>query len=406
MPTNPAEALEPSERPAPAIRVSGASGLVTSVPYLLGFEPRDSLVAVFTRRTGGRVVLCLRVDAPATGRIDTNGDDGGSESGDLDGGSADLRAEIGQAVRRALAAGARLDVAHLVVFSDRAREFPFRDAAIGIRRELQDSGIELGEWLAASGDRWWHYLCRRDDCCPAAGRFLDDSDGTRAAFDLVTAGIGFAASREELAGRLDSDPMDLLPVEAMARACAESVLHSVSRRGAVRWRRAREDELVDLATAGNPLLDAAGDPPTEQEEDLRVARWAVALQDPRVREPLLHRLLFSGPIDGRAARLQSARAILTDLVRRTPCPEVAAVASTLAAVAWQQGDGAFARFAAERALAADTGNVLAGLIRHSAGSGLPPSQWLEVLASYTPAMLRGTRPIPESLGGSRLPRAG
>jgi hypothetical protein len=395
MPTNPAESRDPATSSTPAIRISGASGLVTSVPYLLGFEPRDSIVVVFTSRESGRVVLCLRVDSqpPDPGPVAPRAE-------------PELPLEIGAAVRRALAAGARLELAHVVVFDDTARDRPLQQTSVKLRAELGVQGVELGEWLAATGDRWWHYVCPAPDCCPEAGHECDDSAGTRAAFDLVTAGVGFAASREALADRLMPEGATLLPADVMARALAESVLHAVSRSGGVTWRRAREDELVAMASppgGGALSIDTVA---VGLVEDLRAARWAVALQDPRVREPLMHRLLFGGSPARRVARLQSARGVLTELVRRTPAPEVAAVAATLAAVAWQQGDGAFARLAAERALAADTGNVLAGLIRHAAGSGLPPSQWQDVLACYTPAMLRGTRPMPAELDATPLDRAG
>ncbi len=406
MPTNPAESHDPATSSAPAIRVSGASGLVTSVPYLLGFEPRDSFVVVFTCRDSGRVVLCLRVDAPTIAQSPSEPWDVGGRADEAASAAAELPLEIGVAVRRALAAGAQLEVAHVVLFSNRALERPLRDTSLKLREELLEQGVELGEWLAATGDHWWHYSCPRPGCCPPTGRQCDDSAGTRAAFDLVTAGIGFAVSREALADRLLPDGSALLPAEVMARALAESVLHAVSRRGAVGWRRAREDELVTMASPVGTGACSMDSGVAEPDEDLRAARWAVALQDPRVREPLMHRLLFGGSATRRVARLQAARAMLTELVRRTPAPEVAAVAATLAAVAWQQGDGAFARLAAERALAADSGNVLAGLIRHAAGSGLPPSQWQEVLASYTPAMLRGTRPMPVEHDAAPLPKAG
>ena len=405
MPTNPAESHDPATSSAPAIRVSGASGLVTSVPYLLGFEPRDSFVVVFTCRDSGRVVLCLRVDAPTIAQSPSEPWDVGGRADEAASAAAELPLEIGVAVRRALAAGAQLEVAHVVLFSNRALERPLRDTSLKLREELLEQGVELGEWLAATGDHWWHYSCPRPGCCPPTGRQCDDSAGTRAAFDLVTAGIGFAVSREALADRLLPDGSALLPAEVMARVLAESVLHAVSRRGAVGWRRAREDELVTMASPVGTGACSMDSGVAEPDEDLRAARWAVALQDPRVREPLMHRLMFGGSATRRVARQQAARAMLTELVRRTPAPEVAAVA-TLAAVAWQQGDGAFARLAAERALAADSGNVLAGLIRHAAGSGLPPSQWQEVLASYTPAMLRGTRPMPVEHDAAPLPKAG
>ena len=49
------------------MRITGPSGLVAAVPFLIGFEPAESVVLVFTRSPSGTVVLCLRVDLPSDG---------------------------------------------------------------------------------------------------------------------------------------------------------------------------------------------------------------------------------------------------------------------------------------------------------------------------------------------------
>ncbi len=127
MPTNPAESHDPATSSAPAIRVSGASGLVTSVPYLLGFEPRDSFVVVFTCRDSGRVVLCLRVDAltiapPPAKQWDV---DGGTEQAETVVGELSLEGAtrpVKGALSMAIAAAAQKGLRGLIVPAASAHE--------------------------------------------------------------------------------------------------------------------------------------------------------------------------------------------------------------------------------------------------------------------------------------------
>jgi hypothetical protein len=63
----------------------------------------------------------------------------------------------------------------------------------------------------------------------------------------------------------------------------------------------------------------------------------------------------------------------TDLTRLAPPGYVAAPASLLAFVAWQQGDGALANLALDRALADDRRYSMARLLRRALDSGAPPS---------------------------------
>src|SRR6185437_15022366 len=63
----------------------------------------------------------------------------------------------------------------------------------------------------------------------------------------------------------------------------------------------------------------------------------------------------------------------TQVTRHATPPYVAAPASLLAFVAWQNGDGALATIAVERALADDPNYTMAELIGQALHAGLPPS---------------------------------
>ena len=365
-----------------SIRISGPSGLVAAVPYLLGFDPQESVVVVFTRAPRSSVVLSLRVDLPEAGTA----------------ARIELASEIGRTVERAVKLGAQLDRAQLAVFSRLAATLPAAELVAELGETLRRKGLAVAESLSVAHDRWWSYDCREVGCPPCVGHAIDDAPGIRAAFDLVTAGLGYVADRATLARQLTPDRDSFLGIADIGTALAACRRHADSGRESVRWRRSVENDLLGwLTSPGAPSEGRKHVGPSDRE----LARWACSLADSRVREPVLHRLLFEGGARRRPQRLTSARIALTALVPRVPDPEVAAPAALLAAVAWQQGDGAFARLAGERALTADSGSTLARLVVAAAGSGVPPSEWSTLMARFTPAMLRGTREVPADIAARR-----
>ena len=105
-------------------------------------------------------------------------------------------------------------------------------------------------------------------------------------------------------------------------------------------------------------------------------------------------MLTSLPVrDDAWARMDPAhrdahRRLWTDVVRRAQPGYAAAPASLLAFVAWQNGDGALANLAIDRALADNPGYSMALLIQEALDAAMPPSQAVlpmtpeQVAASY------------------------
>lgn len=363
------------------VRITGPSGLVAAVPFLIGFEPAESVVLVFTRSPSGTVVLCLRVDLPSDGAEAVT----------------QLISEVRRTVRRAIGLGARLDRVQTAIFSADASRLPHADLVAGLSRVLAAEGLDVAEGLCVHADRWWSFSCS-DGCCPGTGHTSNDAWGVKAAFDLVTAGLGYVANRAALARQLAPDPGLMMAADEIAAALATCRQHRDSGRADTRWRREIEDGLLAwLCCTRSPQAPETAEAPDER----TLALWACSLSDSRVREPILHRLLFEGGARHRSRRLTGARTALIDMVRRVPVPEVAPVAAVLAAIAWQQGDGAFARMAGERALAADPRNTLARLVLDAASSGVPPSEWELLMGRFTPAMLRGSRRTASDVAGRR-----
>jgi hypothetical protein len=86
-------------------------------------------------------------------------------------------------------------------------------------------------------------------------------------------------------------------------------------------------------------------------------------------------------------------AFWSDVVRRVPDEAVAGPASMLAFCAWQEGNGALAQIALDRAQAAQPDYSLASLLREAVSAGLPPSA---AVPPMTPAEVEQSYREPEA----------
>jgi hypothetical protein len=236
---------------------------------------------------------------------------------------------------------------------------------------LARRGLAVGEVISTDGDRRWCYSPQHDGPCPDLGHRLERSEMLAAQAGLVGAGVGYLGSRTELEDSVRPDRSRRIRRDALTRAKAEQRASERSGDGSG-WRRCHEDAL--WAAFGQDIdLDAL---------QARGAGWAVSLADSRVREPLLYRILVDLSPGRRQQLLAGARAWLCGLTRIVSGSDCGPVAATLAAVAWQQGDGAFARIAALRALEAQPDNTLGELILAACSSGMPPREWIRVLETF------------------------
>lgn len=351
----------PDPQEPPIVQVHSPSGLWGCLPYLVGFHPDESLVLVFMGPRPRRVVLTLRLDLDI------------QEARNANGVMSDM---LKSTLLRAQAHGVDIQLVHVVVSSRSAEQLPAAGIVLTTMLTLDGCGIEVGEMFACDGEHMWFYDEWSDeDPFVADGYPIDQDEADSARFGLVTHGYGFAASRADLERALEPHPDGTFSSrdwqEALTRK-AEGLRGSAKAQS--RWRRAEEDHIV--SSLSNPTVDgevAWGLAP----------RWAAALADARIREPVMFRLLAGSRDDAQRRVVATAREWLCAATVRCPEEAVPSMASTLAAISWQQGDGAFARIAAERALRADPTNSLGQLIAAASVSGLPPSTWLNVLRAFS-----------------------
>jgi hypothetical protein len=334
-------------RPGPGgqqriVRVGSPASLLALVPQLMGFEPRMSIVLIGVQPPRGRVQLTLRFDLPPDAQ------------------AADeiarrlLTIMVAQGIRAGLAVG--YGPGRLVT--------PVADA---LREHSRRVGFLLTEILRASGGRYWSYVCATPACCPADGMPYDiASHEVTAAFAAADA-PPVHASREELAQS----------VAQLGGAVAESM------REATRLAEERAGRLIErvnasgrkgaarrlIATAG---LDAVSDAITRYREggelacDADAAWLCVVLKDTRVRDDAWSRM--------DPPHREAHRRLWTDLTRRASPGYVAPAASLLAFVAWQDGNGALANVALDRALADNPRYSMAELLRAAIDGGAPPEK--------------------------------
>jgi Domain of unknown function (DUF4192) len=336
--------LAPDQPASPGVRVRAGSpaALLAIVPHLLGFLPASSLVVIGIEPQKGSVRVTLRYDLP-------------------DPADASLAADIAEHAVAVLKSQ-RLSAAMVVGYGPDALVRPL---AVAFKEAARGAGIDLPECLRADGGRYWSYSCGDEGCCPKEGvPFSAGSHPVSAA--MTTAGKQVLADRGALAASIA--PVTGADAEGMRWATRRAEQHVVqiiarvrksTRLGAARYMIACEG----LAAVGDmiALYRRGGTYSTEYQ----LAWLTVALKDLRVRDDAWARM---DPEDSNAHRR-----LWIDVVRRAQPGHVAAPASLLAFVAWQEGNGALANVALDRALADNAGYSMALLLRQVITAGAPPS---------------------------------
>ncbi|MGH3096785.1 MAG: DUF4192 domain-containing protein [Streptosporangiales bacterium] len=335
----------PSTAPS-IVSVSTPGELVATVPYLVGFRPRDSVVAISLRGQRSRAGLVLRLDLPP-------------ESSYPD-------------VARLVAAHLARDGAAQAILVVYPTTHGIYDRPCGalvdvISSELTERRITVRDALLVHDGRWASYLCDDPVCCPPDGTEVVERDDSPVAAAHAVEGRVVLDDRADLARLLESD--DGEDARAVARALAQA-----PRASALAPRRTCDRDCLDGELdrrndrwAGTGETDASdGAMPVD-----RVAVLAFALRDPVLRDHAVARCLRGEP--------DAYESLWLELTRRLPAPLDAVPATLLAITAYARGDGAFVRTCLERAQASDPGYSFADLLTEVLDGGTPPADVLRVL---------------------------
>jgi len=325
----------------PRVRLSSPADILAAVPHLLGFHPARSLVVIGAGGPRDRVKLGFRYDLPDP----------------PDAGITRQIAEHAVAVLDKRGATAVIAVG----YGPGRLVTPLVDAFTAAARR---GGLAVRDLLRVEDGRYWSYLCRNVNCCPAEGVPFDPGSHPVTAA-MSEAGLAAYPDRAALARTLAPLTGERATARdrAAGRACAQAA--ALAERAAGR--------------GGNPLRLVISEGRRAVRDAIARYRDGVAITDDDQLAWLVISLAHLPVRDDAWARMEpSHRAahlrLWTDLVRSAADAWVPAPAALLAFTAWQCGDGALASIAIERALASDPGYSMALLLRDILDAGVPPSE--------------------------------
>lgn len=322
--------------------------LLAAIPFLIGYHPTNSLVIVSMQEES--VGMAMRVDYPSS--CDTDFFD----------------ALIFHLVRE----GAQGALVVAYVPEDRDDGLEVLEA---ISTSLARAEIEIRESLLITGGRWRSVLCSDRECCPDEGKELPDFSASRIAVEQVAQGHpmpysdveGMQSSIASLP--LASDPEFLSEVQLFTFDADPAILNTVQRQGAL--------AVLDLASRF--LTNSLG---RDCSSDRQLSAQVLgAVRDIQVRD-----FALGSHTD---ETLDAYWSMWRYLVRIAPAGWVAPVASLLAALSYEKGEGALAQRSLDRGLRDDPSYSLAALLRRVFNAGWPPESFGAMRRDLHPKVCAG-----------------
>jgi len=328
--------------PAVRIRAGSPAALLAIIPHLVGFVPQSSMVVVGTEARKCAVRITLRYDLPDPASQELADDIAGHAAAVL----------AAQGLPGAAAAG--YGPAGLV-----------RPVALALRDVMAQAGIVLAECLRVDGGRCWSYTCGDETCCPEGTPF--DAAGHAASAAMAAAGQQVLPDRAAVAATIAPVADEAAePMRKATRRARRRVRQILAEAGGCDRPGEASGAIASEGIAAVASMIATYRDGGRYGTGNEVAWLTVALTDIRVRDDAWARM---DPADRDAHRR-----LWTDVVRRAQPGYVAAPASLLALVAWQDGNGLLANLALDRALADTPGYAMATLLRQVITAGAPPSK--------------------------------
>lgn len=421
---------------ATVVRVAGPEDLLAYIPYRLGFEPAESVVAVSLTGPRQRVGLVARVDIDDL-LLRQPDDPGGPD------GAATARWLADHVV----ADGADRAVVVLYTTTDPTAPTGAARRAVDLLRARLERRLPGTEAWLVTPTGYRALDCADPMCCPAEGRPLSTLQGSRVAAHMVLEGRTVAGTREEryalrpapetartqarrAAARWSDTyrrllnrtrfpggggPVDGTAPETPARSSrgprtassqalrAERELAEWGAQSLDLWRSAVRTAAgagpgqapalapVDLgkigaALADTPVRDAVllSLAPGTEETALRTARRQADDDTDAATGAVMARIVdpeLGVPPDEELTR--AARDVLEAVVTHVPRNRRAPAYVLLAMLAWWHGDGGLAAERVSDALGVDPGYRLALLLRGAVAGGVPPGWVRRERASFS-----------------------
>ncbi|MGH3359256.1 MAG: DUF4192 domain-containing protein [Nocardioidaceae bacterium] len=337
------------------MRASSIQDLLGSVPALLGFHPRRSLVAITMQ--GKRLGFRLRVDLPEPGQVD------------------DAAEQLVVPLLAQCPDGVIL-VAYIDPEPSGARSVP-RMAADGLvsamRRRLAADGVQVREAIRCDGSRYWSYLCKVAECCPPEGTPYEIESSTMLA-NAVFNGVEVLADREQLVRRFAPvsgrrrRQMSAITDRVVSGLLADAEIDAADHRSLTDDRHPGHRRLLRAGAAFVQArlcdLDAEAARALSDEDAARLSFWSMLVP---VRD------LGWSYIEPRNAPEQLT--LWTSVAQRAVPPFEPAALCLAAFAAWLSGDGAQARCALDRVRAVDPAYSMGRLLDQTLDGFVSPDAW-------------------------------
>lgn len=321
-----------------ATQLTTPHDLLAAVPFMVGYHPKNSLVAMALREE--KVVMAMRVDFP----------------------NSDLMASTSTTIATHLLREAATEA---IIVGYIPAEIGEIDPLATVREVITARGVLVKECIEVHGDRFRSTLCADVECCPPEGSPILALSDSRVTAEQVAAG----------------NPLPYLDLDEMKRSIAalpsDKELTKVIRKVAE-----IDYELEDVT----PLLREGAKAINELALDFTASGFS---QDKALIALVLVRLLDLQIRDyAMGLATESTNESLWDmwrwLLRIAPRGYVAPVAVIFAAMSYERGDGALAQRALDRAFEDNPKYQMAKLLRRTFAAGWPPSAFTQMRADLHP----------------------
>ena len=313
--------------------------LLAAVPFLIGYHPTDSLVLISVKSDS--LEMAMRIDFP------NNPPEGSYQL-------------LASHLKRDNSEGA------LIVAYEPADSLAGPEVLHNVADAVASLDIPIRELMLVRNNHWRSLLCSDDKCCPPEGNQIEEFVNSRIAAEQVASGKVLPFSDSEGLTHSISATILAKDINWNAQVVGFKVdpdannLNELQRDGA---------ESILL------LADFYSQNGFCKDYDL-MARVLGRLSDIQVRD-----FALGCHTD---QTINSYWAMWRDLMRIAPPKFVAPVASVFASIAYENGEGALAHRALDRAIEDDPEYSLARLLRRIFSSGWPPSGFAQLRSELHP----------------------
>lgn len=313
--------------------------LLAAVPFLIGYHPTDSLVLISVKSDS--LEMAMRIDFP------NNPPEGSYQL-------------LASHLKRDNSEGA------LIVAYEPADSLAGPEVLHNVADAVASLDIPIRELMLVRNNHWRSLLCNDDKCCPPEGNQIEEFVNSRIAAEQVASGKVLPFSDSE--GLTHSISATILAKDINWNAQVVGFRVDPDANNLNELQRDGAESILLLA-------DFYSQTGFCKDYDL-MARVLGRLSDIQVRDFALgcHN----------EETLNSYWAMWRDLLRIAPPKFVAPVASVFASIAYENGEGALAHRALDRAIEDDPEYSLARLLRRVFSSGWPPSGFAQLRSELHP----------------------